>query len=209
MPIGLIVVFLILLATAVLNFLTKEVATIGGMAFTAVFLVVFIASEHYHEKRRGAAAPQAPRAVQPAHGRRRSPRRCSGLTKPYRKLVAIRSTQNLFMLEKALAETDPETTDVVVMTAKFSPPGDASTVGPGLDHYDRAADDRRGRPGGEGRQGGPAADPADQQPAVRHRPDGQYLQVQELILGASNRIRADEQFEQIAFYWIDAARRRA
>ena len=33
-----------------------------------------------------------------------------GLTKPYRKLVAIRSPQNLFMLEKALAETDPETT---------------------------------------------------------------------------------------------------
>ena len=33
--------------------------------------------------------------------------------------MAIRSTQNLFMLEKALAETDPETTDVAVMTAKL------------------------------------------------------------------------------------------
>ena len=31
-----------------------------------------------------------------------------GLHKPYRKLVAIRSSQNLFMLEKALAETDPK-----------------------------------------------------------------------------------------------------
>ena len=30
------------------------------------------------------------------------------LDKPYRKLVAIRSTNNLFMLEKTLAETDPE-----------------------------------------------------------------------------------------------------
>ena len=40
-----------------------------------------------------------------------------GLVKKYRKLVAIRSPQNLFMLEKALAETDPQTTGVVVMTA--------------------------------------------------------------------------------------------
>ena len=33
------------------------------------------------------------------------------------------------MLEKALAETDPETTDVVVMTAKLMPPGgDASAT---------------------------------------------------------------------------------
>ena len=46
-----------------------------------------------------------------------------GLKKPYRKLVAIRSPHNLFMLEKALADTDPHTTDVVVMTAKIEPPG--------------------------------------------------------------------------------------
>ena len=39
------------------------------------------------------------------------------LTKPYRKLVAIRSPYNLGMLERCLAETDPETTEVVVMTA--------------------------------------------------------------------------------------------
>ena len=37
--------------------------------------------------------------------------------KPYRKLVAIRSPYNLAMLERCLDETDPETTDVVVMTA--------------------------------------------------------------------------------------------
>ena len=30
------------------------------------------------------------------------------------------------MLEKALAETDPDTTDVVVMTAKVVPPADGS-----------------------------------------------------------------------------------
>ena len=51
-PIGLTIIFLILLATALLNLLTKEVATVGGAAFTAIFLAIFVASEHYHEKRR-------------------------------------------------------------------------------------------------------------------------------------------------------------
>ena len=71
-PIGLILVFLVLLATAVLNFLTKEVATIGGVAFTAVFLTTFMLSEHYHEKKRG-RRPPAPGAIQPADGRRVRP----------------------------------------------------------------------------------------------------------------------------------------
>ena len=42
------------------------------------------------------------------------------------------------MLEKTLAETDPETTDVVVMTAKVAPPRrHVASSGPDLDHYDR------------------------------------------------------------------------
>ena len=45
------------------------------------------------------------------------------VTKPYRKLVAIRSPFNLAMLERCLDETDPETTEVVVMTATVLPLG--------------------------------------------------------------------------------------
>ncbi len=130
LPIGLSIVFLILLATAVLNLLTKEVATIGGSAFTVVFLSLFMTSEYLHEKRRGKAAhlhleqfnQQTSDEVASA---------VLGLKMPYRKLVAIRSTQNLFMLEKTLAETDPETTDVAVMTAQVTSRGDASTAGAG------------------------------------------------------------------------------
>src|SRR5205807_1069984 len=55
-PIGLSLIFLTLLAAAVLNFLTKEVATVGGLAFTGVFLAIFSVSEHLHEKRRRGAA---------------------------------------------------------------------------------------------------------------------------------------------------------
>src|SRR5207253_1418215 len=46
-PIGLGLIFLVLLLTAILNLLTKEVATVGGLVFTAVFFTVFWISEHY------------------------------------------------------------------------------------------------------------------------------------------------------------------
>ena len=53
-PIGLTIVLLILLATALLNLMTKEVATIGGLIFTGIFLAIFMQpSEYIHEKRRG------------------------------------------------------------------------------------------------------------------------------------------------------------
>src|SRR5207245_7948388 len=50
-PIGLSLIFLVLVMTALLNLLTKEVATVGGLAFTGVFLLVFTTSEWVHERR--------------------------------------------------------------------------------------------------------------------------------------------------------------
>ena len=60
----------------------------------------------------------------------RSRPRALNLTKPYRKLVAIRSPYNLGMLEKCLNETDPETTEVVVMTATAAASRRALTSSP-------------------------------------------------------------------------------
>jgi amino acid transporter len=47
-PVGLGLIFLTLLLTALVNLFTKEVATVGGLCFTAVFLTMFTASERYH-----------------------------------------------------------------------------------------------------------------------------------------------------------------
>jgi amino acid transporter/nucleotide-binding universal stress UspA family protein len=201
-PIGLSVIFLILLTTALLNLLTKEVATIGGAAFTAVFLTVFMASERYHEKRRGTAAHRHLEQFNQKAAGEITPAGLS-LTKPYRKLVAIRSTQNLFMLEKALAETDPETTDVAVMTAHVIPRGDSSAVPSDLDQYDRqlmtAVVDRA-------EKAGKHVQPLivrTNNPLFAVIQTAKDLQVQELILGASNVYTADEQLGQIALYWIN------
>lgn len=200
-PIGLGVVFLILLVTAIFNVLTKEVATIGGAAFTAVFLTIFTASEYYHERRRGSNGHKhleqfnhrAAEEITPA---------MLGEAKPYRKLVAIRSTQNLYMLEKTLAETDPDTTAVAVMTAQVAHRGDTFSGGPELDSYDRelmtAVVNRAEKAGKQ------------VQPLIVRTNSPLYavvqtakgLHAQEIVLGASNAFTADTQIEQIAFYWI-------
>ena len=69
-PIGLILVFLVLLATAMLNFLTKEVATIGGMAFTGRFLHYLHALGTLPREEARRRRPSASGAIQPAHGPR-------------------------------------------------------------------------------------------------------------------------------------------
>ena len=202
LPIGLFLVFLVLLATAVLNFLTKEVATIGGVAFTAVFLTTFMLSEHYHEKKRGAAAHLHLEQFNRRTAEEFDPS-VLGLTKPYRKLVAIRSTQNLFMLEQALIETDPETTDVVVMTAKPVTSGDTTVNQHDFDHYDRelmTAVVTRAETIGKAVH--PLILPTNN-PLFAVVNTAKILQAQELIMGASNKYTADEQFEQIAFYWMN------
>jgi amino acid transporter/nucleotide-binding universal stress UspA family protein len=202
-PFGLILIFVVLAFTAVLNFFTKEVATIGGVIFTLVFLAVFLISEHYHEKRRAGKHHehieqfnQQTTEEVTAQG--------LGLTKSYRKLVSIRSTQNLFMLEKALAETDPETTGVVVMTAKFTPPssGNGLPDQPDLDTYDQqlmtAVVERAEKAGKEVK---PLIVPTNN-PLHAILQTAKDIQAHELIMGASNKYTADEQLEQIAFYWI-------
>jgi amino acid transporter len=200
-PIGLCLIFLVLASTAVLNFFTKEVATVGGIAFTVVFLVTFIVSEHYHEKRRKGQhhehREQFNRAITTE-----VTAESLGLTKSYRKLVAIRSTQNLFMLEKALAEADPRTTGIVVMTAKVTPPGENGYDRPDLDPYDQqlmtAVVERAERAGKEVR---PLIVPTNN---ALHAvlATAKDLQAHELLVGGSNKYTADEQLEQIAFYWI-------
>jgi nucleotide-binding universal stress UspA family protein len=200
-PIGLMLIFVILVVAAVCNLFTKELASIGGLAFTAIFFTVFLLSERYHEKRRHGAQhhpleqfnQQTAGEITPAS---------LGLTKKYRKLVAIRSTQNLFMLERALAEADPETTGIVVMTAKWTPPDDIAPDQPHLDSYDQqlmtAVVERAEK---AGKQVKPLIVPTNN-PLHAVLTMAKDIQAHELIMGASNKYTADEQLEQIAFYWI-------
>ncbi len=106
------------------------------------------------------------------------------------------------MLEKALAETDPDTTDLIVMTAKVAPLG-SEVVSADLDAYDQelmtAVVDRAEK---AGKKVKPLIVPTNN-PLHAVLTTARDLKVHELVMGASNKYTADEQMEQIAFYWIN------
>src|SRR5262249_29439425 len=156
---------------------------------------IFLLSERYHEKRRQGARHEHLEQFNRATAEEVTLAGL-GLTKTYRKLVAIRSPQNLFMLERALAETDPETTSVIVMTAKLVPVGEAPADGFDLDMYDQqlltAVVQRAERAGKEVK---PLIVPTND-PLHAVLKTAKALEAHELIVGASNKYTADEQMEQ-------------
>ena len=200
-PVGLSIVFLIVLLSAIANFVTKPVATISGLIFTAAFLIVFVVTEQYHHRKRGAHHKHEEQfnrtSVEQATAE------SLGLRKPFRKLVAIRSPNNLFMLEKALADTDPHTTEVIVMTAKVEPPGGAARAEEiDLDTYDRklmtAVVDRAEK---LGKRVLPLIVPTNN-PLSAVLATAKDIGAQEVMIGASNKFTAEEQLDQVGLYWI-------
>jgi amino acid transporter len=207
-PIGLSVIFLILASSAVLNFLTKEVATVSGLIFSSAFLVMFWASEHYHtRKRHGTKHEHLEQFTEETA--EQVTIHALDLDKPFRKLVAIRSPQTLHMLQKALDETDPDTTEVVVMTAKTIPQENLAPAERDLDQYDRklmtAVIELAEKSGKEIK---PLIVPTNN-PWFAVINTARSLNVQELIVGASNKFTAEEQLDQLAFYWINLHEGRA
>jgi len=201
-PIGLSLICLMMIAAALANLVTKPVATIGGLCFGGAFLSVFTITEAVHRRRRGGVRhehlEQFNRAAVP-----QITAETLALAKPYCKLVAIRSSQNLFMLDKALRDTDPQTTDVVVMTAKVSPRGAELDVDDTLDAYDQhlltAVVNHAERLGKSVR---PLLIPTNN-PLHAVLNTAKNLPAQEVVIGASNKYTAEEQLDQIALYWIN------
>jgi len=115
LPVGLVLIFLVLLATALVNLVTKRVATEWGVVFTLVFFGIFWLSERMHH-RHGAAlnhlekfnvrytAELEPEAI---------------AVRPGCKVVAVRDPNNLRHLDRALHEAEGEDVDVVVPTVKI------------------------------------------------------------------------------------------
>ncbi len=203
LPIGLGLIFLVLFIAAIVNLLTKETATTWGMGFTAGFLAVFIITEQAHHRRRKGAHHEHQEQFNQQTTAQVSMHGLGVDRKPYRKLVAIRSPNNLFMLEKALAESDPATTSVVVMTAKVEPGAVVERPQSDLDTYDQqlmtAVVQRAEK---AGKEVVPLIVPTNS-PLFAVINTAKTLDVQELIVGVSNKNTADEQLDQIALYWFN------
>jgi nucleotide-binding universal stress UspA family protein len=200
-PLGMTLIFLVLLIAAISNLLTKEVATVTGVMFTAGFYAVFWFSEQAHRRRLGVGKHEHLEQFNEAESDQLSVASLK-LTKPYRKIVAIRSPHNLGMLEKCLAETDPETTDVVVMTASVLPKGSADYE-PTITEYDRQLltavvnmAEHVGKPVK------PLIVPTNE-PFYALAQTAKTVGAQELIMGPSNKYRPEDQLDAVALYWLN------
>jgi amino acid transporter/nucleotide-binding universal stress UspA family protein len=204
-PLGITLIFLVLAMAAVVNFLTKEVATVSGVIFTVLLFVVFYLSERAHHRRMGVTSDHHEHLEQ--FNERRADElsvAALNLTKPYRKLVAIRSPHNLGMLERCLAETDPETTEVVVMTASVLPQGSAD-LSPTISEQDRqlltavvSLAEHAGKPVK------PVIVPTNE-PFFALAQTAKTVGAQELIMGVSNKYRPEDQLDQVALYWFNVS----
>jgi amino acid transporter/nucleotide-binding universal stress UspA family protein len=201
-PVGMTLIFLTLAIAAIANLLTKEVATITGVAFTAAFYSVFWVSDYVHRWRRGGTDHHEHLEQFNQQQTEQLSVQALNLTKPYRKLVAIRSPYNLGMLERCLAETDPETTEVVVMTATVLPAGSAD-LNPKINDVDRQLltavvnlAEHAGKPVK------PVIVPTNE-PFYAMTRTAKTVGAQELIMGPSNKFRPEDQLDQVALYWLN------
>jgi hypothetical protein len=116
-PLGLIFVFMALLSTALVNLFTKSVATISGVAFTAIFFIIFTISEKINHRRRGLADSHLREHFQLEHedtiGRE------ALQIRPGCVMVTMRDAANPLALKWVLARTDTDEQDVVVLTARM------------------------------------------------------------------------------------------
>jgi Amino acid permease len=123
-PIGLLSVFLVLLATALVNLATKSVATVAGVSFSVVFFVIFTASEHANRKKYALAKEQMKDHFQLLQSD--TVERGTLGIRPGNVLVPVRDYNTLTHLRWVLEHSDTREQDVVVMTARISQFGTAA-----------------------------------------------------------------------------------
>ena len=118
-PIGLALISLLLFATAIVNLFTKQLATISGVAFSAVLFGVFTVSERLNKK---TVSGQHHELEQFRVNASEELTAADMEVRPGNILVAVRDPKNLSYLRDILVKTDTVKQDVVVMTARVHPP---------------------------------------------------------------------------------------
>ena len=115
-PVGLIIIALILVSVALTNLLTKKVATISGIVFTAAFFIMFTISERINRRKLDLTLAKLDR-FQLQHSETVNQQEVGA--RPGNVLVAVRDYNTLSHLEHALATTNTDEKDVVVMTTRL------------------------------------------------------------------------------------------
>ncbi|HEY7544901.1 MAG TPA: APC family permease [Blastocatellia bacterium] len=115
-PLGLISIALVLLSIALTNLLTKKVATISGIVFTAVFFALFTVSERINRRKMDRTLASLDQ-FQLQHNEFVSQEAVGA--RPGNVLVGVRDYNTLSHLEYALDRTDTDEQDIVVVTMRL------------------------------------------------------------------------------------------
>jgi hypothetical protein len=114
-PLGLMMITVALFALAIVNVLTKKVATISGVGFTLAFFVVFTLSERANRRLRHGESHEMERFRLDA----RTELEAGAVNvRPGNVLVAVRNPHRLQHLDRILAKTDTRKLDIVVLSVR-------------------------------------------------------------------------------------------
>lgn len=206
LPIGIAIIFLILVSTALVNLFTKKVATVWGIAFTLAFLLVFIVCERLsHRLRKGehhAHLEQFNQKITDAP----TPE-ALGLTHEKPILVALRNPKSMPVLTELLHQVDTTLRDIVVVTCKVLPP-----LTPGITPHELTVDDNDREvltrvvnlAEEAGKRVFPLVIPTNN-PLYAIATAARDLDAGQVVMGASEKSSADVQLEQFAMAWGMAA----
>jgi amino acid transporter len=131
-PLGLVIIATLLFSVAGINLITKQVATISGVAFTLVFFVLFLVSERLNERKRGHA--QHVEVDQFRLQMRDTVTNETVQVRPGCTLCLVRDYNTLGHVRKALELTHTGKRDLVVMTVQVMKGPDAGHENIGEQH---------------------------------------------------------------------------
>ncbi len=202
LPIGISIIFLILLSTAAINLVTKETATIWGVSFTIGFLAVFVILEQISRHQRVGKGHEHLEQFNEKSSETVSVA-AMGLSHPNPIVVAARGPRSLPVLRKVLQETDTTQRDVVVLTCKVLP-----AMTQGITDSERSINDQDRElltkivtvAEEVGKQVHPLVLPTNN-PLFAICTAARDLKATEVVLGVSEKANAEEQLEQFALAW--------
>jgi amino acid transporter len=114
-PLGLMMITVALFALAIINVLTKKVATISGVSFTIAFFIVFELSDIANRKRKAGHGHE----MEKFRLDTRDEVSCEGTSvRPGNVLVAVRNPNRLQHLQRMLEKTDTRKLDIVVLSVR-------------------------------------------------------------------------------------------
>ncbi|MGA2496477.1 MAG: APC family permease [Tepidisphaeraceae bacterium] len=205
LPIGITIIFLVLLSTALINLATKKTATIWGVGFTVVFLAGFIICEQIsHRRRKGLHHEHLEQFNQKTSAKVTA--EALGLQHTDPVLVAARGPASLPVLRQILHEVDTTQRDVVVVTCKVLPPRTQGVTEheSGIDDGDRELLTRIVTVAEEaGKTVHPVVLPTNN-PLYAIAITARDVKATEVVMGVSQKMHADLQMEQFAIAWGSA-----